>query len=85
MIRSGFDLDDFGTGAASFDYLNSFDINKLQFDGPVVRRAFATDKGKAFLASMATPCNKASVETITEMVKDTKSTNFLLGCGFHLD
>ena len=43
MIRSGFDLDDFGTGAASFDYLNSFDINTVQFNEPVVKRASATD------------------------------------------
>ena len=84
IIRSGFDLDDFGTGAASFGYLNSFDINTVQFDGPVVKRASAIGKGKAFLASMATLCNEAGVETITEMVKDKELANFLLGCGFYL-
>jgi len=34
---------------------------------------------------MATPCNKAGVETITEMVKDKELANFLLRCGVHLD
>jgi len=79
-----FALDDFGAGAASFDYLNSFDVDTVKFDGPVVKRAYATDKGKAFLASMATLCNQTGVETIAEMVEDKPLADFLLECGVHL-
>lgn len=79
-----FALDDFGAGAASFDYLNSFDVDTVKFDGPVVKRAYATDKGKAFLASMATLCNQTGVETIAEMVEDKPLADFLLECGIHL-
>ncbi len=74
-------LDDFGAGAASFDYLNSFDIDVVKFDGPVVQRAHRTDKGKAFLASMATLCAQTGIETIAEMVEDKELADFLLECG----
>jgi len=77
-------LDDFGAGAASFDYLNSFDVDVVKFDGPVVRRAYATSKGKAFLASMATLCKETGVETIAEMVEDLELATFLGECGIDL-
>jgi EAL domain-containing protein (putative c-di-GMP-specific phosphodiesterase class I) len=77
-------LDDFGAGAASFDYLNSFDVDTVKFDGPVVKRAVATKKGKAFLASMATLCHEIEVETIAEMVEDEALANFLRQCGIEL-
>jgi len=79
-----FALDDFGAGAASFDYLNSFDVDTVKFDGPVVKRAYATDKGKAFLASMATLCRETGVETIAEMVEDEPLATFLKDCGIDL-
>jgi len=74
-------LDDFGAGAASFDYLNSFDIDVVKFDGPVVQRAYQTTKGKAFLASMATLCKETGIETIAEMVEDQALAKFLAECG----
>lgn len=77
-------LDDFGAGAASFDYLNSFDVDTVKFDGPVVKRAVATKKGKAFLASMATLCHEIQVETIAEMVEDQALAEFLGQCGIEL-
>lgn len=79
-----FALDDFGAGAAGFDYLNSFDIDTVKFDGPVVKRAYATSKGKAFLKSMAALCNETGVETIAEMVEDKALADFLLECGVNL-
>lgn len=77
-------LDDFGAGAASFDYLNSFDVDTVKFDGPVVKRAVSTKKGKAFLASMATLCREIEVETIAEMVEDKPLADFLGSCGIEL-
>jgi len=76
-------LDDFGAGAASFDYLNSFDIDVVKFDGPVVTRAYQTAKGKAFLASMATLCKETGIETIAEMVEDAELARFLAECGIN--
>ncbi len=77
-------LDDFGAGAASFDYLNSFDVDTVKFDGPVVSRAVKTRKGKAFLKSMATLCHEIEIETIAEMVEDAPLADFLKQCGIEL-
>ncbi len=77
-------LDDFGAGAASFDYLNNFDVDAVKFDGPVVKRAYQTEKGKAFLASMATLCKTTGIETIAEMVEDADLARFLRDCGINL-
>jgi EAL domain-containing protein (putative c-di-GMP-specific phosphodiesterase class I) len=74
-------LDDFGAGAACFDYLNSFDIDVVKFDGPVVQRAHRTEKGKAFLASMATLRSQTGIETIAEMDEDQELADFLRECG----
>lgn len=77
-------LDDFGAGAASFDYLNTLDVDTVKFDGPVVKRAYATDKGRAFLASMASLCDNMNIETVAEMVEDQPLAKFLADCGIHL-
>lgn len=80
----GVALDDFGAGAASFGYLNSFDVDTVKFDGPVVKRAAKTRKGRVFLASMATLCREIGVETIAEMVEDKELARFLEQCGIVL-
>ncbi len=77
-------LDDFGAGAAGFDYLNSLDVDVVKFDGPVVKRAYKTDKGKAFLASMSSLCESMGIETVAEMVEDEPLANFLAGINVHL-
>ena len=76
-----FCLDDFGAGAASFDYLNALDVDVVKFDGPVVRRACASDKGRDMLASMAKMCSSAGVHTVAEMVEDQEAANKLFYCG----
>ncbi|MFP6711297.1 MAG: EAL domain-containing protein [Rhodospirillales bacterium] len=42
---------------------------------------YATTKGKAYLASMATLCKQSGIETIAEMVEDAELAGFLLECG----
>lgn len=76
-----FCLDDFGAGSASFDYLNALDVDVVKFDGPVVRRACASDKGRDMLSSMAKMCSSAGVHTVAEMVEDQDAANKLFYCG----
>ena len=64
--------------------MNSFDVDTVIFDGPVVKRAVGTRKSKAFLASMATLCHEIGVETIAEMVEDQALADFLKQCGIEL-
>lgn len=79
-----FALDDFGAGAASFDYLNLLDADMVKFDGPVVRRACATAKGNELLATMTKMCANQRIVTVAEMVEDKKMANQIYYCGVDL-
>ncbi|OAN43739.1 EAL domain-containing protein [Magnetospirillum moscoviense] len=76
-----FCLDDFGSGAASFDYLNALDIDVVKFDGPVIKRAAASQKGSDLLASMARMCASMGVRTAAEMVEDKRMAGRVYQCG----
>lgn len=41
-------LDDFGAGAANFEYLSALDVDIIKFDGSAMRTALANAKGCAF-------------------------------------
>jgi EAL domain-containing protein (putative c-di-GMP-specific phosphodiesterase class I) len=75
-----FCLDDFGSGAASFDYLNALDVDIVKFDGPVVKRACASQKGSDLLASMAKMCSSMGVRTAAEMVEDKRMAGRVYQC-----
>lgn len=76
-----FCLDDFGSGAASFDYLNALDVDLVKFDGPVVKRAAASQKGSDLLASMARMCASMGIKTAAEMVEDKRLAGRVYQCG----
>lgn len=75
-----FALDDFGSGAASFDYLNGLDVDIVKFDGPVVKRACASQKGSDLLSSMAKMCASMGIRTTAEMVEDKRMAGRVYQC-----
>jgi len=74
-------LDDFGAGAASFQYLSAIDVDVVKIDGPVVKNAEATPRGRAFLTALASFCRELGVETIAEMVDTPETVTFCHDCG----
>jgi EAL domain-containing protein (putative c-di-GMP-specific phosphodiesterase class I) len=75
-----FCLDDFGSGAASFDYLNALDVDIVKFDGPVIKRASSSQKGSDLLSSMAKMCASMGVRTAAEMVEDKRMAGRVYQC-----
>lgn len=75
-----FCLDDFGSGAASFDYLNALDVDIVKFDGPVVKRACASQKGSDLLSAMSKMCASMGVRTAAEMVEDKRMAGRVYQC-----
>lgn len=73
-------LDDFGAGAASFDYLNGLDVDVVKFDGPVVKRAYQTDKGSDLLRAMSNMCHDLNIHTVAEMVEDEPMAKHMAEC-----
>ena len=74
-------LDDFGAGAANFQYLATMEVDVVKLDGSAVRNAQEARKGKAFLKSLVGLCRDLGVETIAEMVDDEKGLKFIRECG----
>ncbi|MFN3075740.1 MAG: EAL domain-containing protein [Alphaproteobacteria bacterium] len=74
-------IDDFGAGAASIDYLHMLDIDVVKFDGPVVKRACSSQKGRDLLSSMARICADMKIETVAEMIEDRKMATQAAECG----
>ncbi len=74
-------LDDFGAGAAAFQYLRAFDIDLVKIDGSYVREALTAPNNKAFLKSMAGLCTDLNIGVVAEMIEDRETVAFLRDCG----
>jgi EAL domain-containing protein (putative c-di-GMP-specific phosphodiesterase class I) len=74
-------LDDFGAGAASFQYLKAFEIDAIKIDGAYITRALASQRSRAFLKAMARFCIEMDVEVVGEQVEDESTAQFLDTCG----
>lgn len=70
-------LDDFGAGAAAYQYLRALEIDYVKIDGVYVREALTTKNGKAFLRSMANLCRDIEVHTVAEMIEEEAEAEFL--------
>lgn len=74
-------LDDFGAGAAAFQYLRDLEVDVVKIDGAYVKGAMRSEKGVAFLKAMAGLCNDLGIATIAEMVEEENCVPFLIDCG----
>lgn len=62
-------LDDFGAGAANFQYLSSLEVDIVKLDGYAFRDALKAKKGKAFLKAFVNLCGELDIATVAEMVE----------------
>ena len=74
-------LDDFGAGAASFQYLSVLGVDVVKLDGSAIKNAQTAPKGRAFLKALSILCKTMDVETIAEMVDSKKALEFVRDCG----
>ena len=74
-------LDDFGAGAASFQYLSVLEVDVVKLDGSAIQNAQKAAKGKAFLKALARFCSELGVHTIAEMVDSPQGLEFVRECG----
>jgi EAL domain-containing protein (putative c-di-GMP-specific phosphodiesterase class I) len=74
-------LDDFGAGAAAFQYLRAMEVDVVKIDGVYVREALTAPHGRAFLKAMASLCKDLEIGVIAEMVEDKETAQFLRECG----
>jgi len=74
-------LDDFGAGAASFNYLSAMAVDVVKIDGAAITNTIGTKRGRAFMKAMASFCRELKVETIGEMIDGVEKLRFLQDCG----
>lgn len=83
LRKAGFPvcLDDFGAGAANFEYLARLEVDTVKLDGQALRNARKGPKGKAFLRALVNLCRELGVETIAEMIENERDIRFAQVCG----
>ena len=74
-------LDDFGSGAAAFQYLRALSVDIVKIDGLYVQEAQKSTNGKAFLKSMASLCADLGIITVGEMVETNEMADMLIEAG----
>ena len=83
LRKQGFEvcLDDFGAGAASFQYLNGLEIDCVKIDGKYVREAENSKKDEAMVRNLVKMCKDLGITTIAEMVETEKQLKYLISIG----
>ena len=74
-------LDDFGVGAAAFEYLRAIDIDFVKIDGSYVQSALENKKSSHFLRAIAGLCRDLGIATVAEMVEDEYCVKYLITAG----
>lgn len=82
-------LDDFGAGAASFQYLRALKVDWIKIDGLYVRRLVKGGRERAMVESLVELCRKLQVRTVAEQIEQADEAAILrdigvdLGQGWH--
>jgi EAL domain-containing protein (putative c-di-GMP-specific phosphodiesterase class I) len=62
-------LDDFGSGAASYGYLQQLSVDVVKIDGAYVRELTRSGRDDAMIRHMVSLCRELNVATVAEMVE----------------
>ena len=74
-------LDDFGAGAAAFQYLSALDVDVVKIDGAYVIDAIKNRRHRALLKAMASMCRELDIKTVAEMIEDEEAAELVRECG----
>jgi len=86
MKQRGFSmcLDDFGAGAASFQYLRALEVDYVKIDGTYTRRLLTSDRDSLMLRNLCELCADLNIKTIAEMVELEDQIEKLQSLGVHM-
>lgn len=75
-------LDDFGTGFASFSYLQSLDVDCLKVDRSFVSNATSNPTDGAILRTVQQLGKRLGVKTVAEGIEDMEHADFVRALGY---
>jgi EAL domain-containing protein (putative c-di-GMP-specific phosphodiesterase class I) len=73
-------LDDFGAGAADFEYLGCLEVDIVKLDGAWLGGARAP-RGEAYFRALTGLCRELGIATVAEMVEDEAGLALARNCG----
>lgn len=74
-------LDDFGAGAAGFQYLKNLRVDAVKIDGAYIKDAVESREDRAFLRSMVMLCKELGIETVGEWIETKEHAELLSDIG----
>jgi EAL domain-containing protein (putative c-di-GMP-specific phosphodiesterase class I) len=75
-------LDDFGAGAASFDYLRAIGVDEVKIDGRYIRElSTAGGRNAAVVQHLTDLCRELKITTVAEMVETEETAEMLRKIG----
>ncbi|WP_420346136.1 EAL domain-containing protein [Pelagibius sp.] len=77
-------LDDFGAGAASFQYLRALEVDYVKIDGTYTRRLLSSDRDTLMLRNLCDLCRDLRIKTIAEMIELEEQVAKLRALGVHM-
>jgi len=80
-LGCSFALDDFGSGFASFNHLNTIDYDFVKIDGEFVRSMSHNDSSLVLVKAMIEMTRALGKCTIAEMVEDVETLDLLISLG----
>lgn len=74
-------IDDFGAGAASFDWLGALKVDMVKIDGAFVKRLDGDPRASTLIAHLAALCASLKVEMVAEMIETEETASLLRDLG----
>lgn len=74
-------LDDFGSGASSFAYMQSLHVDVVKIDGRYIREIQGSGRDAALVRNLVVLCKELGVKTIAEMVENKAIEQTISGMG----
>jgi EAL domain-containing protein (putative c-di-GMP-specific phosphodiesterase class I) len=77
-------LDDFGSGATSFSYLQALAVDTVKIDGQYIRNLTEGSRDQVLVRHLAMLCKELKINTIAEMVETEANVHALRKCDIDL-
>ena len=74
-------IDDFGAGAASFDYIRSLQVDTVKIDGKLIRGLEDDARARTMVAHLVELCGSLGLTTVAEMVETQAAADILAELG----
>ncbi len=74
-------LDDFGAGAASFQYLHQLEVDIVKIDGMYIRTILEKPRDATLIKNLTQMCHELDIKVVAEMVETEDQANYLRNIG----